>query len=193
MRTPMELAYADFANKMKSMANEARKTMVNTKDIQYSPSAKTAYEKEVKSLNEKLLVAQKNSPRERQAQLMAASVVKAKKSANPDMTNADIKKESQRALSAAREQVGAKKQRIEVTDKEWEAIQAGAISATKLNSIIKNADIDVLREKAMPRTTKELSQAKINRIKSLSKQGKTNAEIANALGISPSSVSNYLK
>ena len=175
------------------MANEARKTMVNTKDIQYSPSAKTAYEKEVKSLNEKLLVAQKNSPRERQAQLMAASVVKAKKSANPDMTNADIKKESQRALSAAREQVGAKKQRIEVTDKEWEAIQAGAISATKLNSIIKNADIDVLREKAMPRTTKELSQAKIDRIKSLSTQGETNAEIANALGISRSSVSNYLK
>lgn len=193
MRTPMELAYADFANKMKSMANEARKTMVATKDIQYSPSAKTTYEEEVKSLNDKLLIAQKNSPRERQAQLIAASVVKAKKSANPDMTNADIKKESQRALSAAREQVGAKKQRIEVTDKEWEAIQAGAISATKLNSIIKNADIDVLKEKAMPRTTKELSQAKINRIRSLSEQGKTNAEIANALGISPSSVSNYLK
>ena len=192
-RTPMELLYAGFANKMKSMANEARKTMVNTKDIKYDPSAKATYQKEVKSLDDKLLVAKKNSPRERQAQLMAASVVKAKKQANPDMTTAEIKKESQRALSAAREQVGARKQRIEVTDREWEAIQAGAISATKLNSIIKNADIDVLREKAMPRTTKELSQAKINRIKSLSRQGKTNAEIANALGIPASSVSNYLK
>ena len=191
-RTPMELAYADFANKMKSLANEARKTMVNTKDIKYDPSAKATYQKEVTSLNNKLLIAKKNSPRERQAQLMAASVVKAKKQANPDMTNADIKKESQRALSAAREQVGAKKQRIEVTDKEWEAIQAGAISATKLNEIIKNADIDVLREKAMPRTTKELSQAKINKIKSLNGQGKTNAEIAKALGISASAVSNYL-
>lgn len=192
-RTNMEIAYADFANKMKSLANEARKTMVTTKDIKYDPSAKATYSKEVEDLNKKLFIAQKNSPKERRAQLIAASVVKAKKDANPDMTKDEIKKESQRALSAAREKLGAKKQKIEITDKEWEAIQAGAISATKLNSIINNADIDVLRQKAMPKTNKEIGQAQINRIKSLSNQGKSNAEIAEALGISASSVSNYLK
>ena len=191
--TNMEIAYADFANKMKSLANEARKTMVTTKDIKYDPSAKATYSKEVEDLNKKLFIAQKNSPKERRAQLIAASVVKAKKDANPDMTKDEIKKESQRALSAAREKLGAKKQKIEITDKEWEAIQAGAISATKLNSIINNADIDVLRQKAMPKTNKEIGQAQINRIKSLSNQGKSNAEIAEALGISASSVSNYLK
>lgn len=38
--TSMERAYADYANKMKSLANQARKEMVNTGKISYSASAK---------------------------------------------------------------------------------------------------------------------------------------------------------
>ena len=143
--TPQEEAYASYANKMKSLANQARKEMVSTGKIPYSASAKAAYQNEVDSLNAKLNVALKNAPRERQAQVIANATVTAKKQANPDMTNAEIKKANQQALTAARKQVGAERKPVVITDREWEAIQAGAISESKLTQILNNADIDSLR------------------------------------------------
>lgn len=190
--TPQEEAYADYANRMKALANKARKEMVTTGKIAYSASAKAAYQSEVDSLMAKLNVALKNAPRERQAQTIANSIVAAKKKDNPDMTKAEIKKESQRALTAARASVGAKRTPIEITDKEWEAIQAGAISENKLTQILNNTDIDKLRQRATPRTTTTLSTAKINRISALKASGYSTSEIAEALGVSSSTVSKYL-
>ena len=190
--TPEEEAYAEYANKMKALANQARKEMVNTGKIAYSASAKATYQPEVDSIMAKLNVALKNAPRERQAQVMANSIVSAKKQDNPDMTNAEIKKASQQALTAARSSVGAKRTTIQLTDREWEAIQAGAISENKLNQIINNVDIDDLRQRATPRTTTSLSTAKVNRISSMKASGYSTAEIAAALGVSPSTVSKYL-
>lgn len=193
MRAPAELAYADYANKMKSLANQSRKEMLATGKIPYSSSANKAYKKEVDHLNACLNVALMNAPREQQAQLMANSVVKAKKEANPDMTKAEEKKISQQALSSARAKVGAKRTTIKLTDREWEAIQAGAISEHKLNQIItKVVDIDDLRQRAMPRETTQLNTAKIGRIKAMQGSGYTTSEIAKALGVSTSTVSNYL-
>lgn len=189
---PQEEAYADYANQMKSLANQARKEMMNTGKIPYSSSAKLTYQKEVDSLNAKLNVALKNKPRERQAQTKANAVMKAKKQANPDMTKAEIKKANQQALTAARIQVGAVRRPIEVTDREWEAIQSGAISENNLKSIIDHVDIDKLRQRATPRATTALSKAKINRIASMSASGYTTAEIAEALGVSASTVTKYL-
>lgn len=189
--TPAERAYANYANKMKSLANQARKEMMSTGKITYSASAKAAYQKEVSSLNAKLNVALKNAPRERQAQLIANSVIKAKQQENPDMTKAEIKKASQQALTSARQSVGAKRETIKFTDKEWEAIQAGAISENKLKQIIDHADIDDLRQRATPRATKELSTAKQNKINAMRANGYSIAEIADALGVSTSTVSKY--
>lgn len=188
-----EVAYANYANKMKSLANEARKTMVNTGKIAYSASAKETYQEEVKSLNAKLDVALMNAPRERLAQVMANSTVKAKKQDNPDMTKAEIKKEGQRALTAARKAVNAQRQTIDITDREWEAIQAGAISENKLTQIINNTDIDVLRQRATPRTTTTLSPAKISKMEHMQNSGYSTSQIAEALGVSPSTVSKHLK
>lgn len=190
--TPQEEAYADYANKMKSLANQARKEMMGAGKIAYSSSAKTAYQKEVDSLNAKLNVALKNAPRERQAQVIANAAVAKKKKDNPDMTKGEIKKASQQALTAARIQVGAKRELIKVTDKEWEAIQAGAISENQLIKIINNVDIDELRQRATPRSTIQLSDAKISRIRTMAISGYTINEIAKALGVSASTVSNYL-
>ena len=190
--TPAERAYADYANYMKSLANQARLEMISTGKIAYSASAKAAYRAEVESLDTKLRVALMNAPRERAAQVMANAVVNAKKQANPDMTKAEIKKESQRALSAARASVGAKRETIKITDREWEAIQAGAISENKLTQIIGNSDMDVLRERATPRARTVLSTAKVNRIKSMNAAGNSTAEIAKALGVSSSTVSKYI-
>lgn len=190
--TPQEEAYATYANKMKALGNQARKEMVSTGKIKYSASAKEAYKDEVDSLSAKLNVALKNAPRERQAQLLANATVQAKKQENPDMDNAELKKARQRALTQARIQVGASRNPIEITDREWAAIQAGAISENKLTQIINNCDMDSLRQRATPRQTSTLSQAKINKINAMQASGYTTSEIADSLGVSSSTVSKYL-
>ena len=192
-REPREIAYAEFANKMKALANEARKVMVNEKDIPYSPEAKAKYAPEVDRLNAALNVALKNAPKERQAQTIANAAVQAKKAANPEMTKKELKKAGQQALDKARRQVGAKRELIEITDKEWEAIQAGAISPNKLQQILNNCNMDTVKQKAMPRSTSKLSDAKINHIATLKESGYTNEQIANKLGVSVSTVINYMK
>ena len=190
--TPVERAYANYANKMKALGNQARLEILSTGKVPYSATAKEAYQAEVDSLNAKLNVALKNAPRERQAQTMANAVVAAKKQDNPDMTKGELKKASQQALTQARASVGAKRETIKITDREWEAIQAGAISENKLTQIIDNVDIDSLRQRATPRATTTLSTAKQNKIASMNASGYSTSEIAEALGISTSTVSNYL-
>lgn len=190
--TPQEEAYADYANHMKSLANQARKEMVNTGKIPYSSSAKKTYQKEVDSLKASLNVALKNAPRERQAQTLANAEVAAKKQENPGMTKGEIKKAGQQALTKARNSVGAKRTTIKISDREWEAIQAGAISENVLTQILNHVDIDDLRQKATPRQTTTLSQAKINKIASMKASGYSTSEIADAVGVSTSTVSKYL-
>lgn len=193
--TSMEKLYADYANTMKSMANQARKDIAITGKVAYSATAKSAYQKEVKSLDDKLNTALLNAPRERQANRIAnAKIAKLKETTN--MEPGDLKKASQRELTKARNEVGSVARRdrsIKITDKEWEAIQAGAISESKLIKILNNTDIDEIRSKATPKTTTTLSTAKINKIKSMKASNYSLNEIANSLGISPSTVSKYLK
>ena len=191
--TPQERAYATYANEMKSLANRARKEMLGTGKIAYSASAKETYQEEVDHLMAQLNVALRNAPRERQAQVIANATVAAKKQENPDMTRSEIKKASQQALTAARTTVGASRETISISDREWEAIQAGAISENRLTQIINNVDIDTLRQRATPRSTTVLSTAKVNKIASMSASGYSTAEIAEALGVSTSTVNKYLK
>ena len=195
LRHPMELVYADYANSMKSLANKARKEMMSTGKIEYDAKAKAAYQTEVSSLMSKLNDALLNTTRERAAQRMANADVSSQKVADPTMKSGDIKKASQQALTRYRDEVGSVSRRdrnIEITDKEWEAIQAGAISENKLKQILDNTDIDKLRQRATPRATKELSQAKVNQIKAMS-ASYTTEQIADKLGIAPSTVTKYLK
>ena len=191
--TPQEEAYAEYANKMKALANQARKEMLSAGKIQYSASAKQTYSEEVKHLNAQLNVALKNAPRERQAQMLANTVVSAKKQAYPDMTKAELKKAKQQALTAARNQVGAKRTAVEISDREWEAIQAGAISENVLMQILDHTDIDKLKERATPRSKTELTAAQKNKISAMYSSGYTMREIADAIGKSPSTVSKYLR
>lgn len=192
-KNPTELAYADYANSMKAMANEARKAMVSTKDIPYNPTARTRYQAQVESLDAKVNIALMNAPKERQAQTMANAIVQAKRKDNPDMTKKELKKAGQQALDQCRRKVGAKKQLIELTDKEWEAIQAGAISTNKLTTILNNADMDKVKQLATPRENKGLTSQNINRIKTLRNNGYTTSEIASKLGVSTSTVIKAIK
>jgi predicted DNA binding protein len=194
---PKELAYADYANSMKALGNKARAEMMNTGKIEYSASAKQTYRAEVDSLMSKLNTALLNASRERAAQRAANASVNAKKKADPDMKKEDIKKAGQQALSANRALLGSVSRRdrnIKITDREWEAIQAGAISENTLKQILNNTDTDVLRQRATPRASTTLSNAKIAKLKTMSASNKYSlAEMASALGVSTSTVSNYLK
>ena len=196
LKHPMEMAYADYANSMKALANQARKEMATTGKIAYSNSAKAIYQKEVDSLNAKLNTALLNTGRERAAQRMANAEVASKKAADPTLSKVDIKKASQQALSKYRNEVGSVSRRdrnIDITDREWEAIQAGAISEAQLKKILNNTDTAKLRERATPRATATLSTAKVNQIKSMSASNYTLAQIADKLNLSTSTVSKYLK
>lgn len=195
-RYEMEEIYADYANSMKALANRARKELISTPGIKVSQSAKVTYKEEVSSLLAKLNRALLNNPREREAQRRANAEVNAKKEANPSLTKAEIKKMKQQAIAKHRDEVGATSRRdrnIEITDREWEAIQAGAISESNLVDILANTDADRLRERAMPRASTTLSTAKVSTIRAMSASNYTMDQIAKRLGVSVSTVSKYLK
>lgn len=189
--TKMETVYATHANKLKALANESRKETFNSNYVS-SPSAKKAYSNEVNTLNAKLNVALKNAPLERQAQVIANSIVNTKKQANPDMTHEELKKIKSQALAEARSRTGAGKQRIDISTKEWEAIQAGAVTNNTLNQIINNTDLDKVKILATPRTLNGISTSQEARIKSMLSAGRTQSEIASALGISTSMINKVI-
>lgn len=191
--TPREEAYAAYANHLKSLANEARKeAMAPSSKMQYSPSAATAYREEVKSLSEKLAISKAHAPYERQAQRITNARMKAMKNDHPEMTKDEIKKRAQQELNDARARLGGKRPGFDITDREWAAIQAGAITDNKLSEIVTVIGADNLRERAMPKTKTGISESKQNMIKTLATNGYSNSEIASRLGISTSTVVKYL-
>ncbi len=194
--TAQEEAYADYINKTKALANKARKLYVSEGNLKRNPEATKKYEAEVASLTAKLNTAAKNAPRERRAIAIANSQVKAKVQANPELETdkKEYKKQKQIAITSARQMVGAdsKGSKITITPKEWEAIQEGAISDSKLTQILRYTDTKTIRAMAMPKTVNTLSTAKVSKAKAMANSGYTLAEIAESLGVSTSTISRYI-
>lgn len=186
----MEEVYADYANHMKALGNRARKEYISVKEPTLNKEARSKYSEEVDSLKKQLDTAKKNAPLERQAQLIASSMVESAKLANPDMTESEIKKLKGLKIKEAREAVGASKYRVKITDKEWEAIQAGAISKTTLEEILQNADEDRVKELAMPKAKAGMTPSKISLANTLLANGFTLAEVADRVGVSVSTLTN---
>jgi hypothetical protein len=181
--TVMEVIYAEHSNRLKALANEARKESLPLKGTPTSSSAKKVYANEVASLDAKIRNAERNAPYERQAQLLANASVGAKRQANPHMEPEEIKKIKQQALNEYRNRTGAKKDKIVVTPNEWNAIQAGALSTNKLEKILKNSDSDTVKMLAMPKQSTKMSGNKLIRARSMLDSGYTQAEVADALGV----------
>ncbi len=181
--TVMEDIYAEHSNKLKAMANAARKEAVSTKPTSYSKSAKAVYSNEVASLNAKLNVAERNAPLERQAQLLASAKVSQKRQANPHMEESEVKKIRQYELNEARFRTGAHKTKIDITQEEWNAIQAGAVTPSKLGKILNNSDIDTVKRLALPKHAPKMTSSKAARAKTMLASGYTQAEVADALGV----------
>ena len=191
--TLIEDVYATHANRLKALANESRRVMINTSDRRMSQAAKETYANEVSSLNAKLNVALKNKPRERQALVIANSMVTAKLQANPHITKEDLKKLKRMSIATARGRVGAERKVIDITPLEWDAIQMGAISANKLSAILDNADLAQIKKYATPRDTLVMQPSRVARAKAMLSAGHTQAEVATALGVSVTTLNTSLK
>jgi hypothetical protein len=190
--TQMEYIYADHANRLKALANQARKEALVIKPVKIDPVAKRTYASEVASLTAKLNTAQKNAPLERQARIAANVTRDAKKKANPQAEQAQLKKAYNMGLEEARIRLGAKKETVTFTPREWEAVQNNAISTNVLNALLANAKAEHVKELATPRERTVMTDAKISRAKAMLASGYTQAEIADALGIPGSTLSDAL-
>ena len=190
--TRIEQVYAEYANNCKDLANKARYELVHTENQKYDKNAAKEYAEEVNSLKRKLNTALKNAPRERQAQIIANSEVKSKidaaKSVGDEPTKAEIRKWTAKAIDPAREKTGAKKNRVTFTDREWEAIQKGAIPHTQVVKLLNNADEKDYKARATPKERTAMTPAKISKAKSLAKAGYTLNEISEYLGVSASTI-----
>ena len=188
--TLMERVYAQHANSMKSMANQARLAAVNTVTPPKNPAAAKEYAPQVESLKVKLAAAKAWSPKERSAQLYADHVYKMKRLEDPNMTSDTKKKIRTQALETGRARVRGDQQKpvVEFTKKEWEAVQAGAIAPTTLTQLLRYADSDKVRELAMPRASTALPPSKLAIAKSRLNANYSYKEVAKMLGVSVSTL-----
>jgi predicted transcriptional regulator len=182
--------YSEYVKGVQSVKNNAMKTSLSIKPPAYSKEAAKIYAPELKSMNEKLNTALLNAPKERQAQILTNKLYY--DNVQKDMSKDDIKKLKARSLAKARVAVGAKKTQIDLTAKEWEAIQSGAVSNQKLLQILENANMDIVRKLATPRELK-LNTAKATRARTMLDKGYTLSEVAHVLGVSTTTLREELK
>lgn len=190
--TPIENMYGDYINALGKMRAKANKVVESTPNMTMNKEAKLQYKSQVESLQNKLNLALSNSPRERQAQLIANKVIAEKR--DPNMQKDQLKKLKQQAIAAARVRTGADgaSSRITIEPDEWKAIQSGAVSTKMLTDIIRFSDSDRLKQLATPKKEDAISLSTANRAKGMLKNGRTYAEVADALGVSVSTIQNLV-
>ena len=191
----IEEVYIQHANKLKRLGEEARAEARHTGAAVFNKEAYKVYKEQVKSLEDKLDLAKLNVPRERQANRIANKNVDIYIKANPDLANKDdksaqdkVKKIRHREIEAARSVTGAKRNPIEITPKEWEAIDAGALTDTKISAILNYTDKNRAKDLATGHARTGLSDAKVSRARQLLNQGWTWAQVASELGVAPSTL-----
>ena len=188
--TVIERVYADYANSVKALGNKARLESTKQTPIKLSREARKTYANEVNSLETKLRIAQKHQPLERKAQAIAGEMVRIQRKNKPGMSASDIRTAKGKALVLARDRVGSKRKTIEITPREWEAIQMGAVSTTRLNQILRNSDQNAVKTLATPRALRGMTPDRKNRARILLNAGYTTAEVAQVLGVTPNQVAN---
>lgn len=194
---PIEGIYTEHAVKMHELAREARKLARQEEEWVRDPEMTQQYSEEVKSLRDKIAIAQRNAPLERQAQLIAGTKLRSIFYDHPEMDEEHRSRERGRQLDYARKAVGAHKKTIgskenPLTDKEWEAITKHAVSKSMLSEILKNADKGRIKELALPKSKTTISSAKLAQAKSMRSKGYSRAEICEILDISESALLNAI-
>lgn len=191
-RYSKEIIYADYANKCKALGNTARKEILATKMPKKDPVAEKEYAKEVDSLKYKLSEAKKAAVYEKQAQIIGNEKFNTWYHDNPHADAEEQQKYKGKCLVWARNDLGYDRYRVDFTDREWEAVQKNAVSPTMFKELLNNADMDKVRDRAMPKQKATVSATTKSRIKAYANSGFTQAEIADALGLSESTINKVL-
>ena len=191
---PKERLYAGFANTMKDLARKSRLIAVNTENMKRNPDSVKMYAKEVAELNNSLKDVKANKYLERQAQILGNKRYYAAKR-DGNYSRDQLKRLQNECIAGARLSIGAKKPTIEITPKQWAAIDAGAVSSSILTEIINNTSLDTIRNYTMPRQTQRsrVSYTDECLIRSMAaRPGVTQSEIADAMGLSTSTINAIL-
>lgn len=199
-RNPIERYYADYANSMKDLARQARMIYAKTPNLKLDREAYKVYQEDVDNLMARVFLASKNQFRERQANAIANAETRAhmKKwdeehpNGGKKERNKERKKFEDQAIKRARDKVGAKRTKLILTDREWEAMNAGAIGVENQKQVLRFADRDDLISRSLPKQYNQLSDAKQALIRARAGSGYTPAEIAEMLGVSKTTVLKYL-
>ena len=187
---PVESLYADHANEMKRVANAARLKSIRTPTPKKNPQAAAVYKDEVSDLDAQLKAAVKQKPLDRRAQNIANGVIKAKRQEDPALRYDQdrLRKVERQASDAARSRLGLEKPVIHMTDRQWDAVQANAISPSKLKDILNYVPKKRVMELAMPKKNAVMTSSITARAKAMFSAGATTAEVAAALGVAPSTL-----
>lgn len=192
---PMEYVYADYANQMKAMGNKARLESLKVPSTKRDSTAAQTYKEEVASIRLHLEKAEMNAPLERKAQRVANMRYRAILEDNPAMQDDEDEKKKARNLQLrkAREEVGAQRYKIKLTEREWEACQANAVAPSVQETLFEKMDKDDLMRLALPKEKKGMTAAQISSAKAMLNAGYTIAEVAERYGVSSSTLSSNVK
>ena len=189
--TKTEHHYADYVNDLKGFKNKVDEEMATIKMPARDPKAAKIYASEVLSMKEKVDQVKVNRIKERQAQRMAEVTSKAeiaRRSEDEVLKKDDISRIKQQALNKARSMVGAGRNPVKITDDEWDAVQANAVSGTLLKELVSFMDDTQLKTLATPRENKVMTDNRKAKAKALLANGYTISQVAETMGVSPSTI-----
>ena len=189
--TKTEHHYADYINELKAFKNKVDSEMSGIKMPARDPKAAKIYAEEVLSMKDKVNQVKINRIKERQAQRMAEVSSKAeiaRRSEDEVLKKDEISRIKQQALNKARSMVGAERTPVTITDDEWDAVQSNAVSGTLLKELVSFMDDSQLKSLATPRANKQMTEARKSKAKALLANGYTIAQVAEALGVSSSTI-----
>lgn len=189
--TKTEHHYADYVNELKAYKKKVDAESAGIKMPTRDPKAAKIYAEEVLSMKDKVNDVKVNRIKERQAQRMAEVASKAeiaRRSEDEVLKKEDISRIKQQALNKARSQVGSARNPVKITDDEWDAIQANAVSGTLLKELVSFMDDSQLKALATPRPNTVMTESRKNKAKALLANGYTISQVAEALGVSPSTI-----
>lgn len=189
--TKTEHHYADYINELKAFKNKVDSEMSGIKMPARDPKAAKIYAEEVLSMKDKVNQVKINRIKERQAQRMAEVSSKAeiaRRSEDEVLKKDEISRIKQQALNKARSMVGAERTPVTITDDEWDAVQSNAVSGTLLKELVSFMDDSQLKSLATPRANKQMTEARKSKAKALLANGYTISQVAEALGVSSSTI-----
>nr|DAR66448.1 MAG TPA: RNA dependent RNA polymerase [Caudoviricetes sp.] len=189
--TKIEHHYADYINELKAYKKQIDKEAAGIKMPTRDPKAAKIYSEEVLSMKDKVNKVKVNRIKERQAQRMANVAAKAelaRRSEDEVLKKDEISRIKQQALNKARDMVGARRTPVNITDDEWDAVQSNAVSGTLLKELVSFMDDKQLKELATPRPNKVMTDARKRKALALLNNGYTISQVADALGVSPSTI-----